>query len=256
MSRPVIIRNGSKTVKNIKDNTSKTVIFGNNYHIYLTSTETPVFTLSSEEPGGLVTYKNKLFGIVVVPQSITGDNSIRIMSAPLMSGLHPTDGSYSTSAIGNENMINTGFLYRSGLKAYSYDSNIYNILSFHYFDRSPAEVSSSNFYDGFATHQVWLQLTDSINNFPNWRTATEYLQSALNQAGPDVAANRHGSRQERGYSEGNMCCWRFSPVPDIDTTGYWYIPSYRELRCEYLYRNSITTAYKQIYSLYNLGNGN
>jgi hypothetical protein len=129
MSRPVLIRNGNNSVKNIKDKTSKTVIFGNDYHVYLRSLEIPVFDLSSEQPGGIVTYNNKLFGIVVVPQTITGDNSIRIMAVPVMSGLHPSTGSYSRTNSDNETAICTGFLYRSGLKAYSFNQTKYNILN-------------------------------------------------------------------------------------------------------------------------------
>ena len=33
MSRPVIIRNGANPVKNVKDMTEKTVMFGTNYHL-------------------------------------------------------------------------------------------------------------------------------------------------------------------------------------------------------------------------------
>lgn len=50
-----------------------------------------------------------------------------------------------------------------------------------------------------------------------------------------------------------MCCWRFSPIPEIDTTGYWYIPSVKELRCEYENRTQINSAYSITNSLYNTG---
>lgn len=256
MSRPVLIRNGSNSVKNVKDKSEKLISFGNQYHIYMKSLDIPVFDLSSEQPGGIVTYNNKLFGIVVVPQTITGDNSIRIMAVPVMSGLHPSTGSYSRTNRDNETAICTGFLYRSGLKAYSFNQTKYNILNQHYSDQANkynVTVTSANFYDGFAAHKMWIQLGDEIGNFQNWRTAVEILETALNQPGPDIAAKYHGSRQERGYSEGNMCCWRFSPISDIDTSGYWYMPSIKELRCEYENRTQINSAFSETNNLYNTG---
>ena len=256
MSKPIIIRNGNKPIKNVKDKTTKGVLFGNEYHIWFRSLEIPSFTLSSEQPGGIVTCNNNLFGIVVVPQSITNDNSIRIVAVPVMSGLHPSDGSYSRTFSNNETAICSGFLYRSGLKAYGYDSAKANILFQHYNDwvnNYNKTVTSANFYDGHSAHKVWIELGDEIGNFPGWRTATEYLQTALNQAGPDISASYHGSRQERGYSEGNMCCWRFSPIPGVDTTGYWYMPSVKELRCEYENRTQINSAISETNTLYNTG---
>lgn len=178
MSRPVIIRKGRDSVKNVKDKTSKTMMFGNDYHICLRSLEIPAFTLSSEEPGGIVTYNNKLFGIVVVPQSITGDNSVRIMAVPSMSGLHPTEGSYSRTNSANETSICTGFLYKPNLKAYSFNQEKYNILNQHFddcYNHYNEIATSSNFYDGFDAHKVWIELGDEIGNFQNWRTAAEYL---------------------------------------------------------------------------------
>lgn len=253
MTRPVYILNKNKKVKDIGAQ-EKTVFFGSDYHF--TAINIPTFDLTSENPGGIVTYKNQLFGVVVVPQSITGDNSIRIMSVPLMSGLHPQTGSYSTTRTTNENNINTGFLYKSGLKAYPFDQTLYNKLNQHfdyYYRNYNANCTSSNFYDGHEEHSVWLQLTDSLGFFPNWRTANEYLQTPLNQAGPDVPANRHGSRQERGYSDGNMCCWRFSPCNGLDSTGYWYVPSQRELKAESMNASVIINAIATIDSIYNIG---
>ena len=105
MSRPVIIRNGSNPVINVKDKSEKLIRLGSQYHIYMKNLDIPTFDLSSESIGGIVTYKDKPFGIVGVDSTITGDNSIRVISLANMSGLHPKTGSTSLTFSENENML-------------------------------------------------------------------------------------------------------------------------------------------------------
>ena len=90
MSREVILLNNHKKVIDISDMGS-IAFLGNDYHFF--SSRIPTFDISSDDYGGIVTFKGKPFGVIGVPSSVTGDDSIRIMSVALMSGLNPKNGS-------------------------------------------------------------------------------------------------------------------------------------------------------------------
>ena len=164
MSRPVIIRNGSNSVINVKDKTGKLIEFGNQYHVYFGSLDIPSFDLTSESIGGIVTYKNKPFGVVGVDSTITGDNSIRVISIALMSGNDPKNGSTDISSfVDNKNL--TCICFQNGNFASTNPPlNTYEEKSI------PSTINSSNFYDGFLRHKIWIDLTDSRAVRPNWRT--------------------------------------------------------------------------------------
>lgn len=95
MSRPVIIKNGLKTVINVKDKDEKAMHFGHNYHLVFNDLKVYSFDVSDDSPGGIVTHKGNPFGIVGIPSSVTGDQSIRILSIHNMSIKTPDDGSDS-----------------------------------------------------------------------------------------------------------------------------------------------------------------
>lgn len=163
MSRPILIRNGSSSVKNVKDKSEKLIEFGNQYHICFGSLDIPTFDLTSESIGGIVTYKNNPFGVVGVDSTITGDNSIRVMSIALMSGLHPKTGSMSLTFSNDENIVCICF-QNNNYASTNPPLNTYEEKTI------PSTINSSNFYDGWARHKIWIDLTDSRAVRPNWRT--------------------------------------------------------------------------------------
>lgn len=225
-------------------------MIGENYHFI--PSRTPVFSLTSEQPGGIVTYKNKLFGIVAVPSSICGENSVRIISIPVMSIKTPKYGSKVTTQDPTDNWFNSGFLYRSGLTYYGFDSTIYSQLN-NGWTQNSISTTASNFVDGHTKHKIWVQLSDTNNKLPGWRTVESYTQQPTNVAGVDIGASAHGARQNQGYSLGHMCAWRFSPIDEIDTTGFWYVPSLYELSYEKANITAINNGFSQANNLYNSG---
>lgn len=239
MSRPILIRNGNKPIKNVKDKSEKLIEFGNQYHVYFGSLDIPSFDLTSESIGGIVTYKNKPFGVVGVDSTITGDNSVRVMSIALMSGNDPKNGSTDISSfVENKNLTCICFQYGS-FASTNPPLNTYEEKSI------PSTINSSNFYDGFLRHKIWIDLTDSRAVRPNWRTDEQILT---------VSAANSG-RVNRGFSEGHMCTWRYSPINGLDTTGYWYVPGLYELAIEGRNKSTINASFEQILSEYNYGPG-
>jgi hypothetical protein len=52
-----------------------------------------------------------------------------------------------------------------------------------------------------------------------------------------------------------MCTWRYSPIDELDTTGYWYVPGLYELAIEGRNKTTIESSFAQIFSQYNYGPG-
>lgn len=237
MSRPVLIFNGSNKVKDFSGMGSCARI-GNSYHF--TPDRVHTFNLTSEDIGGIVTYKGNPFGVVGVPASITGDGSIRIMSIALMAIKNLKYGDTS----GNPNST-IGSLMNCCTRYDNYGSTNPPLNSYisNYKLSLPTTINSSNFVDGWARHKIWIQITDEKNTLPNWRTISELTKLSASAS------------QNRGYSDSNICCWRYSPIDELDTTGYWYTPSGLELKVEANNKSIINQSFSTIKTLYDIGIG-
>lgn len=169
MSRPVIIRNGASGVKNVKDKNEKLLMFGSQYHIVFDSMLIASFDVSEDAPGGIVTYKGRPFGVVGVPSSITGDDSIRILSIHNMSIKTPDDGSDSVDYRDTTDVVMFGATYCP--PRWSVGANFTGT----YYSQSKeysTPLSSIYYCDGFHDHKEWIRINDYYDRLPNWRTRT------------------------------------------------------------------------------------
>jgi len=96
MSREVILLNNHKKVIDISD-MSSVAFFGNDYHFF--PSRSPEFDISSDDYGGIVKYKGKPLGVIGVPSSVTGDDSIRVISLFNMDCDHPETGTESSRVV-------------------------------------------------------------------------------------------------------------------------------------------------------------
>ena len=141
-------------------------MFGDDYH-FLPS-RIPTFDLTSESIGGIVTYKNKPFGVVGVDASITGDGSIRIMSINNMSIKYLKTGTSSLTFNDTYGNLMNCCTHYNDFSSTNPPLNTYSNMSV------PSTINSSNFEDGWARHKIWLDITDTNATMPNWRTI-EYI---------------------------------------------------------------------------------
>lgn len=226
MSRPVIIRNGSKSIQNISDKSDKLIELGNQYHIYFNSLDIPCFDISIDDYGGVVTIKNKPIGVIGVPSSVTGDNSIRVISLFNMDYNNPDSGTSSTDLTmrhPDEYFLNYKSLF-TGPRI----SNNNKVTSY-----------TGTFVDGWHDHNVTIQLSD--NNTPGWRTSYTIANSEL---------------RNRKNSPAALCTWRYNPAPSVlNMQGYWYMPSMHELIEEGAHLSQIDAGALIIKNTYNIGIG-
>lgn len=233
MSRPVIIRNGNKSVLNVKDKSKKYIFFGNLYHQYFSSLNILTFDISVNDYGGIVLYENNPIGVIGVPSSVTGDESIRIISIFNMTLDTPETGTSSTEY----KMKNPDGSFLSHISEFTgpfWDNN----------NKGPTTYNPP-FIDGWHDYNVLINLSDTYLKTKgiDWRT---YTLSSL----PNLTSNA------RGYSPAALAIWRYNPISYIlDMSGYWYMPSMHELIEEGVNLSKIDAGFAQIKNTYNIGTG-
>ena len=226
MSREVILLNNHKKVIDISGMDS-VAFFGNEYHFLPSRIQT--FDISSDDYGGVVCFQGNPLGVIGVPSSVTGDDSIRVISLFNMDYDHPETGTES-SRVTMRNSDASFIAYKTEFTGPYWDNN-----------NSGPTTYNPPFIDGWHDHNVQIQLSDSSGQAGSWRTSNTIP---------------HADVQNRGYSPASLCCWRYNPISEVlDMQGYWYLPSMHELIEEGVHLDKIDAGALTVKNTYNVGIG-
>jgi hypothetical protein len=239
MTRPVYILNKNKKVQYIGEPADYTTMFGDDYHFVQKAGSLEISSLSI---GGILSYKKIPIGIVAVDQTITKDDSIRVMALRNMDSLHPKVGTTNISNSTNNYMplMSIGF-------------NCRNDSSLFVFTGPYGESYNSNktFIDGWHDHKVLIDASDyyMTNYNSTWQDARGWRTLSTI---PDTFGTAAAGETNRKHSVAAICSWHFDPTNDGYTQGYWYVPSQHELSiiANNTYKSTINNTFAALNSQY------
>lgn len=231
-----MIKDNKKIIGIQKNSVNYSGLILNNEKCELDAWFRPRFYADAYTIGNIVYVNNRAnsvsipIGVIAVDNTITKDNSIRVIALRNMDPSNPVTGT-----LNSELRIGCGFGMDSSRFVFT----------------GPYSTSSSytsfnegvdTFIDGWHDHKVLIDATDYYNNVQNWRTAST-LPNRFGTAG--------GNDGFRGYSQAAMSAWRYNPAVDyISTEGYWYLPSLHELIITYQHKSTINNTFANITTNY------
>ena len=221
MSKMLLLKNHKPVIGMAKNNTEYTGCYHNGQCFFIKSTP---FSASAFTIGNIVYCYNVPFGVIAVDNTITKDNSIRVVALKNMSCSNPDNGTLS-----NTSTVRMACGFKMNASTYQFTGPT---------NQSTFDEGVDTFIDGHHDHAVLLQATDDNNKYPNWRTDST-IPKGTNQSGTTGG--------NRGFSDAAMCSWRYNPISSLySTQGYWYVPSLHELIIAHQHLSAINDAYLSI----------
>lgn len=231
MSRMILVKGKKQVLGMVKNSVKYSGCYCNNNFFGLNQKFDEKLYASGLTIGNIVYYGNDPLGIISVDNTITKDNSIRIVSLKNMCSNNPDNGA----------LEGDGYYTRDQAYGFVWTVSGYTCTGPNQTGNSFAE-GTATLIDGRHDTTILLQATDAHNTYGNWRTATPPLS---NPSGNNTAA------KQKRYSPGACATWRYNPLGSaFNTQGYWYVPSEHELIILYQHLSDINAAYAYINNKY------